>query len=63
LRDLHIGGNIIKIDFKVPQSDKIQMNQNRDHWWALVNNVMNLWIPYNDSKLTPYILVQREIKD
>ena len=21
--------------------------QDRDRWWALVNTVMNLWVPYN----------------
>ena len=25
----------------------IDLAQDRDMWWALVNTVMNLWVPYN----------------
>jgi hypothetical protein len=25
--------------------DWIELAQNRDRWWALVNVVMNLWVP------------------
>jgi hypothetical protein len=25
--------------------DWIHLAQNRDQWWALVNTVMNLWVP------------------
>jgi len=27
--------------------DWIGLAQDRDMWWALVNVVMNLWLPYN----------------
>jgi hypothetical protein len=25
----------------------IRLAQDMDQWWALVNTVMNLWVPYN----------------
>ena len=28
-------------------TDWIDLNQNRDRWWALVNVVMNLLVQYN----------------
>jgi hypothetical protein len=30
--------------------DWINLVQNRDQWGALVNTVMNLWVPYNAIK-------------
>jgi hypothetical protein len=30
--------------------DWIYLAQNRDQWWALVNTVMNLQVPYNLGK-------------
>jgi hypothetical protein len=30
--------------------DRIDLAQNRDQWRALVNTVMNLWVPYNAGK-------------
>jgi hypothetical protein len=27
--------------------DWIHLAQDRDQWWAVVNTVMNLWVPYN----------------
>jgi hypothetical protein len=27
--------------------DWIDLAQDNDHWMALLNTVMNLWIPYN----------------
>ena len=27
--------------------DWIKLAQDRDRWWALVNEVMNLWVPEN----------------
>jgi hypothetical protein len=27
--------------------DWIDVAQDSDSWWALVNAVMNLWVPYN----------------
>jgi hypothetical protein len=26
--------------------DWIELAQDRDRWWAIVNVVMNLWVPY-----------------
>jgi hypothetical protein len=28
----------------------IHLAQDRDQWWALVNTIMNLWIPLNVGK-------------
>jgi hypothetical protein len=38
----------IKIDIKeigLEGVDWIHLDQGRDRWWALVNTVMNLWVP------------------
>jgi hypothetical protein len=38
----------IKIDLRVigwDGVDWIDLAQNRDRWWVLVNTVMNLWVP------------------
>jgi hypothetical protein len=32
--------------------DWIGLGQDRDMWRALVNSVLNLWIPYNVGKLS-----------
>jgi hypothetical protein len=31
--------------------DWIDLVQDKDKWWALVNTVMNLWVPYNIGEL------------
>ena len=35
----------IKMDLQEVGCDWIELGQDRDRWWALVNAVMNLWIP------------------
>jgi hypothetical protein len=30
----------------------IDLVQDIDQWWALVNMVMNLWVPYNVGKFS-----------
>jgi hypothetical protein len=40
--------DIVKIDLREIKwggMDWIDLAQNRDHWRALVNTVMNLWVP------------------
>jgi len=40
----------IKMDLQVvgcEDMDWIDLAQDRDRWWALVNAVMNIWIPYS----------------
>jgi hypothetical protein len=48
LADPGVDGNInIKMDLQevgYEGTDWIDVAQNRDSWWALVNAVMNLWI-------------------
>jgi len=33
------------MDLQEVGCDWIELGQDRDRWWALVNAVMNLWIP------------------
>jgi hypothetical protein len=35
------------IEMEVSGVDLIDVTQNRDQWRALVNTVMNLWVPNN----------------
>jgi hypothetical protein len=35
----------IKMDLKVKGVDWLHMDQDRDQWQALVNTIMNLWVP------------------
>jgi hypothetical protein len=34
----------------------IQLAQNRVHWWAFVNTVMNLWVPQKARNLSDWVL-------
>jgi len=50
LGDPGVDGDNIKMDLQEVECgdmDWIEMAQNRDRWWALVNAVMNLRVPYN----------------
>jgi hypothetical protein len=52
--NLNLGvGDNIKIDFKEIRwgdMDWLGLAQDRYQWRALVNMVMNSWVPYNDGK-------------
>jgi hypothetical protein len=40
--------NNIKVDLRKilrEAVDRIDLTQDRDLWWALVNTVMNVWVP------------------
>jgi hypothetical protein len=44
----------IKMDLQEVRWDSmdwIDLNQDRDKWWALVNVVRNLWVPKNTGNL------------
>ena len=34
--------------------DRIELAKDRDGWWAVVNAVMNLWVPYSAGNLLTY---------
>jgi hypothetical protein len=43
----------IKIDIRelgLDGVDWIDLAEDRDQWWALVNTIMNLWVPQNAGK-------------
>jgi hypothetical protein len=40
---IEIGMDFREIGWEVV--DGIHLTQDRDKWWALVNTVMNLWVP------------------
>jgi len=47
-RPMHSWEDIIKMDFQKVRCggmDWIDLAQDRDRWQALVNDVMNLWVP------------------
>jgi hypothetical protein len=49
-RPRHRWEDNIKIDFQevgCGGMDWIELDMDRDRWWALGNVVMNFWIPYN----------------
>jgi hypothetical protein len=50
--DLDVGGRLIKMDLRERERgwgdmDWINLAEGRDQWRALVNTVMNLWVPKN----------------
>ena len=54
LEDLSIDGRIILK--RIPKTgwrgmDCIDLVQNRDWWWALLNEVLNFWVPQNAGNL------------
>ena len=45
--------NNIKMDYQEVESgnmDRIDLDQDRERWWAVVNAVMDLWVPWNAGK-------------
>jgi hypothetical protein len=46
------------MDFR--EMDRINLALDRDKWWALVNTVMNLWVPKIAERLSvSYLINQR----
>jgi hypothetical protein len=40
-----------------------QLAQNRDQWWALVNTVMNLWVPQKAGEFLDWLSDYKLLKD
>jgi hypothetical protein len=47
-REIHIWVDNIKMDLREIGwcvMDWVDLAQDRDQWWALVNTILNLWVP------------------
>jgi hypothetical protein len=62
LEDLCIGGRIIlKRIFWGAGMDWIDLAQDREKWWALLTEIMNLWVPQHvENFLTEDLLDSQE---